>query len=96
MVVIFTIPLQTFPWQQFFPVPLNIMVYCTGNVGYGVIISAQLLYFPVRRQKKIQQTFFQQYVFMFTVTSNVVIYTADIHTTNKQSVQCVPQYQDLT
>ena len=56
MVVIFTILLKTWPWKQYDPVTLNIMGYCTGNMCYVVVINAQVLSYPFRRQIKIQQT----------------------------------------
>ena len=56
MVVLFTIPLQTCPWNQFVTVPLNIMGYRTGNVCYIVVMIYQLFSYPVRVQIKIQQT----------------------------------------
>ena len=66
MVVIFTIPLQTWPWQKCVPVPLNIMVYRTENVCYVDVISAQLFSYPFSSKIKIQQTCVQQYVTCLT------------------------------
>ena len=60
MVVVFTIPQHTYPWNLFVPLHLNIMRYYTENVCYVVAISAQLLFYTVRRQIKIQQTCVQQ------------------------------------
>ena len=60
MVVIFKILLQTCIWKQYVPVPLNIMGYCTGNVCYVVVISYQVLSYPVRRHTNIQHTCVQQ------------------------------------
>ena len=49
MVVIFTIPVQTWTWQQYERLPLNIMGYRTGNVCYVIVISAQIFSYHVRR-----------------------------------------------
>ena len=75
---------------KIFPVPLNIMVYHTGNVCYAVVISSQVLSYPVRRQIKIQQTCVKQYDFVFTVMFHVVLFTRDAHTMNEQHVHFVP------
>ena len=96
MVVIFIIPLQTWPWQQYVPVPQNTMGHRTGNVCYVVVISAQVLSYPYRRQINIQQTCIQQYDFTFTIMFHVVIFTGNIHTTNDKHVHCVPQCRSLT
>ena len=58
MVAVFTIPLHTWSWQQCVPATLNSMVYHTGNVCDVVVICAHVLSYPVRRQIKIQQAFF--------------------------------------
>ena len=89
MAVIFTIPLQTWPWKQCVPVPLIIMGYRTGNVCYIVVINAQVLSYPVRRQINIQQTCVQQYDLMLTVMFHIVLFTGNIHTMNEQHVHCV-------
>ena len=60
MVVIFIILLQTWKWQQFVQVPLNIMRYRTRNVCHIVVINDKVSSSPVRRQIKIQQTYVQQ------------------------------------
>ena len=85
MFAIFTIPLQTCTWKQCFPVHLKTIVYHTGNVCCIVVIRAQLLYYSVSRQIKIQQKIVQKYVFMFTVMSYVVLCTENVHTTNKKT-----------
>ena len=56
MVVIFKIPLKTWPWQQCVPVPLNIMEMCVTLF----LINSQIFSYPVRRKIKIQQTRVQQ------------------------------------
>ena len=81
--------------ENVLPVPINIMVYRTGNVCYFVVISVKVLYCPFKKKQKIQQRRVQQYVFMLTVMYHVVLYTADVHTTNEHHVQCVPQCPDL-
>ena len=60
MVVIFTIPLQTWPRKQCVPVILDIIGYRAGNMCYVVVIISQVFYYPFRRQRKIPQTSFQQ------------------------------------
>ena len=72
------------------------MVYCTVNVCYFVVISAQLLSYPVSRKIQIQQTCIQQYYFIFTIMFHVLLCMADIHTTNEQHAHCVPQWRALT
>ena len=93
---IFKIPLRTLPRKQFVPVPLNIMGYCTGIGCHVVVITTQVLSYPVKRQIRTQQTRVQQYIFMFTKMSHVALCTADVHTTNLNYVQCVPQCLSLT
>ena len=96
MVVIFTILLQTWPCQQNFSVSLKLMVYCIVNLCYVVTISVPVLSYPVGRKTKIQQTRIQQYVFMVTVMFHDLLCTFDVHTTNKQHVQCVSQFLCMT
>ena len=91
MVVIFKIPLHTWPWQQFSPVPIRIMDYRTVNMCLVVVISSQVFSYPLRTKIKIQQICVQQYNFMFTVMFHVVLFTGDVHTTNKQHVHCILQ-----
>ena len=72
------------------------MEYLIGNVCYIVVISDQLLSYPVRRKKKIQRSRVQQYDFVNTSMFHVGLFTSDFHTTNKQHFHCVPQCRDLT
>ena len=90
MAIIFKIPLQTCPCKQCVPVPMIIMGYRTGNVCNIVVINAQVLSYPVRRQIKIQQTYVQQYNLMLTVMFHIIMFTGNIHTMNEQHVHCVP------
>ena len=48
MVVIFTIPLQTWQCQKYVPVLLNIIIYRTVSLCYVVVINSQVLSYPVR------------------------------------------------
>ena len=82
MVVIFTISLQKWTWQKFVPVPLIIMGYHTVNVCCVVLMSAQVLSYPVMNQIKIQQTGVQQQYFMFTVILYVVLFMGGVHIIN--------------
>ena len=86
--VIFTILLQTCPWQQCLPVSMNTIGYRTRYVCYIVVISAQVFSYPARSQIKIQQTCVQQYNFMFNVIFHVVLFTGDIHNRNELHVRC--------
>ena len=72
------------------------MVCLTGNVCRAVVISAQVLYFPVRGKTRIQQTCVQQYDFIINLMFQIVLFTGDACTMNKQRVHCVPQLQVLT
>ena len=76
MVVIFTTRPQTWPWLQGFPVAILIMGYCTGNVCYIVVINYQVLSYPFRSQIKIQQTRFQQFVFLNQIFLKVILQAA--------------------
>ena len=67
------------------------MEYYTRNVCYIVWISSQVLSYPVMKQIKIQKIGVQNIYFMFTLISHIVLYTAEIHTTNEKHVQCVLQ-----
>ena len=91
MVVIFTIPLHTYPWQKCVPGPINIMGCRNVNLCYIVVISFQLLSYQFRRKVKIQQTCVQQYDFMFIVIFLILLFVGNLHTRNKQHVHCVPQ-----
>ena len=72
------------------------MGYRIVNVCYVVLISAQVFSYSFRIQIRIQQTRVQQQYFMLTVIVHVVLWIADVHTTNKQHVHCVPQCRSLT
>ena len=95
MVFIFTIPLKKLPCKKCVPVPLNIMGYCNGNACYVVVISAQVFYYPVRRQINIQQKCVQQYNFISTVMFHVVLCMGNVHNTNEKHVHCAPQQRAL-
>ena len=93
---IFTIILQTCPWQQCFPVTKNTMGYHTGNVCYVVVVNVQLFSYQVRRKIEIQQTRVQKYAFIFNLMSHDVLCTSDVHKTNKKHVKCVTQCLAMT
>ena len=67
-----------------------------SNVRYFVVISSQVLSYPVRRKINIQQTRVQQLDFMLNVMFHILLFKADVHTTNKQHVHCFPQLLYLT
>ena len=95
-VALFIIMILTWLCQQYIPIPLNIMGYRNEMVCYIVVMSVQILSYPVRRQIKIQQTFFQQYIFKTILMSHILLCTDEAHTTHEQHVHCVTQRLDLT
>ena len=53
---------HTWPWKRYVTVLMYIMRCFIGNVCYAFVINVQLFSYPVKTEKKIQQTCFQQYV----------------------------------
>ena len=91
MVDIFTMQPQTFPWQQYVSFPLNIIVYITVNVCYVVVISAQVLSYPVKIQIKMQKTIVQQYLSLSTEMYPDVHYMKEKYKKIEQHIQCIAQ-----
>ena len=82
MVAIFRNTDEDVAIEKIVPVPLNIMGYHIGNVCYVFLISDQVLSYAGIRKINTQQTRVQQYNFLFTLMSHILLCLVNIHTTN--------------